>query len=186
MRFTISGTRHALDFETVVSAARRNVPDLIDGRHKYYVNIDGRRYPVKQLFGLATGLHWSEFITQHANRVLTRLGFKIEQFGWPEGSAVSSQTLLSPTIEVDNEGAPNGLAVREDLASVAFAVSLEPDEDGFIAASCPQLPGCHSQGRSREEAIKNIEEAIRGYIASIRHHGEEIPIIDWELVKVPV
>ena len=47
-----------------------------------------------------------------------------------------------------------------------FAITLEKDEDGFIAASCPTLPGCHSQGRTRAEAITNIEEAIRGYMAS--------------------
>jgi predicted RNase H-like HicB family nuclease len=34
-----------------------------------------------------------------------------------------------------------------------FAITLEKDEDGFIIASCPALPGCHSQGRTREEAI---------------------------------
>ena len=66
----------------------------------------------------------------------------------------------------------------------SFAVSLKQDEDGLITASCPQLPGCHSQGHSREEAIRNIEEAIRGYAASMERHGEEIPSADWELVEV--
>jgi antitoxin HicB len=50
-------------------------------------------------------------------------------------------------------------------------VTLEEDEDGFIVAECPSLPGCLSQGRTREEALANIEEAIRGYIASLRKHG---------------
>jgi len=53
-----------------------------------------------------------------------------------------------------------------------FAITLEQDEDGFIIASCPALPGCHSQGKTREEAIANIEEAIRGCIASKRKHGK--------------
>lgn len=60
----------------------------------------------------------------------------------------------------------------------SFAVSLEQDEEGFIIASCPQLPGCHSQGRSREEAVRNIEEAIKGYVASMKRHGEEVPVAD--------
>lgn len=55
-----------------------------------------------------------------------------------------------------------------------FTITLEQDEDGFIVASCPALPGCHSQGRTREEALANIEEAIRGYIASKRKHGEPL------------
>ena len=66
-------------------------------------------------------------------------------------------------------------------------VTLEEDEDGFIVASCPTLPGCHSQGETREEAIANIKEAIRGYIASMRKHGEPIPsITEVEEVEVAV
>ena len=56
-----------------------------------------------------------------------------------------------------------------------FLVTLEEDEDGFIVASCPVLPGCHSQGHSREEALTNIREAIEGVIASMRKHGEPLP-----------
>jgi predicted RNase H-like HicB family nuclease len=67
-----------------------------------------------------------------------------------------------------------------------FTVTFEQDEDGFIIASCPALPGCHSQGRTREEAIANIAEAIRGYIASMRKHGEPIPITEVEEVEVAV
>lgn len=57
-----------------------------------------------------------------------------------------------------------------------FAITLEQDEDGFIVASCLALPGCHSQGRTRKEALANVEEAIRGYIASKRKHGEPLPV----------
>lgn len=56
-----------------------------------------------------------------------------------------------------------------------FVVTFEEDEDGFVVASCPALPGCHSQGRTREEAIASVKEAIRGYTASMRKHGEPIP-----------
>ena len=67
-----------------------------------------------------------------------------------------------------------------------FAIMLEKDEDGFFVASCPALPGCHSQGRTREEAIANITEAIKGYIASMRKHGEPVPQADVEEVEVKV
>jgi predicted RNase H-like HicB family nuclease len=67
-----------------------------------------------------------------------------------------------------------------------FAITLEQDEDGFIVASCPAFPGCHSQGRTKAEAIANITEAIRGYIASMRKHGEPIPVTDIEEVEVAV
>ena len=67
-----------------------------------------------------------------------------------------------------------------------FAITFESDEDGFIVASCPALPGCHSQGRTKEEAIANIKEAIRGYIASMRKYGEPIPTGEFEEVEVGV
>ena len=66
-----------------------------------------------------------------------------------------------------------------------FAITLEQDEDGYIVASCPALPGCHSQGKNKEEAIDNIREAIRGYIVSMHKHGEPIPSIT-EIAEVEV
>jgi predicted RNase H-like HicB family nuclease len=39
-------------------------------------------------------------------------------------------------------------------------VVLKPGEDGWIVAECPVLAGCVSQGRTREEALANIREAI--------------------------
>ena len=70
--------------------------------------------------------------------------------------------------------------------AIKFVVTLEQDEDGFIVASCPALPGCHSQGRTKEEAIANIKEAIQGYIASMRKHGEPIPATEVEEVEVAI
>lgn len=67
-----------------------------------------------------------------------------------------------------------------------FAITIEQDEDGFFVASCPALPGCHSQGRTREEAVTNVTEAIKGYIASMRKHGEPVPQADVEEVEVKV
>ena len=71
--------------------------------------------------------------------------------------------------------------LREN-SDMKFAVILQRDEDGFIVASCPALSGCHSQGKTREEAIANITEAIRGYIASMRKHGEPLSATDVEEV----
>jgi len=44
-------------------------------------------------------------------------------------------------------------------------VIIYPGEDGYWVAECPSLPGCISQGKTKEEAIANIKEAIQGYIA---------------------
>jgi len=41
-----------------------------------------------------------------------------------------------------------------------FPVIIEKDEDGFFVADCPELVGCHTQGKTLEEAITNIRDAI--------------------------
>jgi predicted RNase H-like HicB family nuclease len=46
-------------------------------------------------------------------------------------------------------------------------VIIYPGEDGYWVVECPSLPGCISQGKTREEAIENIKEAIRGYVAAL-------------------
>lgn len=45
-----------------------------------------------------------------------------------------------------------------------YLVTTEVDEDGFVVASCPSLPGCHTQGRTLEEALENIKDAIEVYV----------------------
>ncbi len=45
-----------------------------------------------------------------------------------------------------------------------YKIALQEDEEGF-SASVPGLPGCWSQGATEEEALANIEEAIREYLA---------------------
>lgn len=44
-----------------------------------------------------------------------------------------------------------------------YRVLIEPDEDGVFVAEVPALPGCVSQGASREEALRNVLEAISVY-----------------------
>lgn len=46
-------------------------------------------------------------------------------------------------------------------------VIIYPGEDGWYVAECPSLPGCVSQGLTKEEAIANIKEAIEGYIEAL-------------------
>lgn len=68
-----------------------------------------------------------------------------------------------------------------------YRVTIEQDEDGVFVATCPALPGCISQGNSRDEALHNIKDAIEGYIESLNKHGEAIPpSIQEELVEVSV
>jgi len=66
-----------------------------------------------------------------------------------------------------------------------YRVLITQDEDGMFVAECPSLPGCISQGKTREEAIENIRDAIRRYLESLKKHNEPIPpSIDEEIVEV--
>ncbi len=56
-----------------------------------------------------------------------------------------------------------------------YLVYLESAEEGGYIASCPALPGCVTQGETKEEALEMVKDAIEGYIASLRKHGEPIP-----------
>ena len=48
-----------------------------------------------------------------------------------------------------------------------FKVVLERDEDGYVIATVPSLPGCISQGKTEEEALKNVREAIHLHIKTL-------------------
>jgi len=58
---------------------------------------------------------------------------------------------------------------------IKYRIIIDQDEDGVFIVNCPALPGCLSQGKTREEAIKNIKDAIEGYIESLKKHNEPIP-----------
>ena len=68
-----------------------------------------------------------------------------------------------------------------------YRVLIEQDEGGVYIAEVPALPGCISQGQTREEAIENVREAIAAYLESLEAHGDPIPPpITEEVVEVNV
>ena len=64
-------------------------------------------------------------------------------------------------------------------------VTIYPGEDGRFVAECPVIPGCVSQGRTRDEALANIEEAIQGCLEVRRRLGMPLTVELTE-VEVPV
>ncbi|GIW43786.1 MAG: hypothetical protein KatS3mg077_1068 [Candidatus Binatia bacterium] len=65
-------------------------------------------------------------------------------------------------------------------------VVLYPGEDGYWVAECPSLPGCVSQGKTKEEAIANIREAIAGYVAALEEDDLPVPPEPFETIVVAV
>ena len=59
-----------------------------------------------------------------------------------------------------------------------FPVIIEKDEDGYFVADCPDLQGCHTQGKTLEGAIANIRDAIKLHVKILREDKEEIPQLE--------
>ena len=68
---------------------------------------------------------------------------------------------------------------------MTFTITLDRDEDGIWIAECPSIPGCVSQGDSREQAEANVREAI---IACLEVRAEQgLPLtVETRTVEVPV
>lgn len=55
-----------------------------------------------------------------------------------------------------------------------YAVYLQKAEEGGYTVSAPALPGCTTQGETKEEALEMIKDAIEGYITSLQKHEEKV------------
>jgi predicted RNase H-like HicB family nuclease len=56
-----------------------------------------------------------------------------------------------------------------------YTIVLEREPDGGYHASCPALPGCHTQGDTIDETIANAREAVELYLESLIAHNEPLP-----------
>jgi predicted RNase H-like HicB family nuclease len=65
-------------------------------------------------------------------------------------------------------------------------VIVYPGEDGYYVVECPSLPGCISQGSTKEEAITNIKEAIQLYTEALLDQGMKIPAEKFDSMLVAV
>lgn len=59
---------------------------------------------------------------------------------------------------------------------LTYMAKLEPQQVGGYTVTVPALPGCISEGETVNEALKNIQEAIEGYLETLVAHGREIPL----------
>lgn len=65
-------------------------------------------------------------------------------------------------------------------------VVIHPGEDGYWVAECPSLPGCISQGTTRQEALTNIKEAIQAYIEALEADSLPVPPENFDTLPVAV
>jgi predicted RNase H-like HicB family nuclease len=62
------------------------------------------------------------------------------------------------------------------LPTLQLPVVIERDEDGYYAY-CPSLQGCQTQGRTYEQALENIRDAVQLYLEDMKENGEELPTV---------
>ena len=67
------------------------------------------------------------------------------------------------------------LQVKKSRKVRRFTVVLERDEDGLYVASIPALPGCHTQGRSLDQAMRRIREAAELWLEVNRERRRGVP-----------
>lgn len=65
-------------------------------------------------------------------------------------------------------------------------VVITKGQDGYWVAECPSLPGCISQGDTKEDAVTNIKEAIEGYIEALEADGLSVPEDTFDAMLVAV
>lgn len=62
------------------------------------------------------------------------------------------------------------------MTEYKFTIVIERQPEGEYLVSVPSLPGCYTEGHTLEEAREMAEDAILAYCASLRKHGEPIPL----------
>jgi len=71
-----------------------------------------------------------------------------------------------------------GLKISEfiSIGMLSYRVIIEKDEDGILVDRVPDLPGCATEGKTRQELMQNVKEAIQAYLEALKQHGEPVPI----------
>jgi predicted RNase H-like HicB family nuclease len=85
-------------------------------------------------------------------------------------------------------GGSRGDGIMEDKGDLLKMrqVLIYLGEDSYWVAECPSLPGCISQGKTKEEAIVNIKEAIQKYIAALEEDNLPVPEEHFEALLLAV
>jgi len=77
--FTIRGRTFEVSRGDIEHVLENLDPEPLRGRAKYYIEYNGKRYPIKQVVSAVTGLPRVAFTARHAYRILTALGFEVKE-----------------------------------------------------------------------------------------------------------
>lgn len=66
--------------------------------------------------------------------------------------------------------------MKKSLKIYEFSTVIEKDSAGYYFAYVPSLQGCYTQGKTLEEALRNIKEAIELHVEDRKHYGEIVPV----------
>ena len=69
---------------------------------------------------------------------------------------------------------------------LTYSVELKPQNEGGYTVTVPVLPGCISEGDTMEEALKNIKDAVEGYINIMVKKGKKVPLEFSEFKQIDV
>jgi predicted RNase H-like HicB family nuclease len=116
---------------------------------------------------------------------------RLAQYRGSEPIAQVAEARAAYQTENVGRGTPRDIAqgwagLREVRSGAMRQVILSPGEDGYWVAECPTLPGCISQGRSIEETVANIREAIQGYVAALQQDGLPVPAERFETLVMAI
>jgi predicted RNase H-like HicB family nuclease len=92
--------------------------------------------------------------------------------------------------QVDNRRPPTAPLLANERAAayplpMKLPVVMHPGEDGWIVVECPIIPGCISQGKTHDEALANIREAIELCLENRESEGWSLPS-EYQVVNVDV
>lgn len=79
-----------------------------------------------------------------------------------------------------------GIVKKRREWKMNYKVFFTEGDDGYVVAECPAIPGCISQGKTKQEAMKNIKEAIELCLECYKEDNEKIPEDTTEIAEVSV
>jgi hypothetical protein len=160
---TVSGHQYDLDAPSVEASLQGALPEPI---HEYFVVINGRRWPPKQVLALVTGLDRADFTTHQARRALTRLGFTAARAASPGERHLAHSATVAPARQPGSDSLGQSEFTGEVLRPfIGMWVAVRGDEVLVAAPSPKEVVAWLAQHRQRAQSMFRVldsEQAITG------------------------